>query len=202
MFPLTSNEAYIKSTGKRSTLGDMFDGLSSGKASTKDLTSISITGTINNTGQTITAGTYFYLNGVIVKANTNIANGATLTNNTNYVEVPGGALNDYEKTEWTRFGTDGAGNRAAYRKIGRMLELRSIPGSFTELTANTWHNLGTLPDGFVPEFISTYSIAIPIISKSTIGNIGLLEIQTSGVVRVYSTSTIDALSFEALIPLN
>lgn len=90
MFPLTSNEAYIKSTGERSTLGRMLE-ITANKS---DLASISITGTTNNTGATITAGTYFYLNGILVKAMTSIANGATLTENTNYTKVTAGSLNE------------------------------------------------------------------------------------------------------------
>lgn len=59
----------------------------------KDLTDISITGTTNNTGSTIRSGTYFYLNGELEKALTDIANGATFTVLTNYETVADGALN-------------------------------------------------------------------------------------------------------------
>ncbi len=54
-------------------------------ANKADITNINITsGTTNNTGATITAGKYFYYNGALVKAKVDIANGATLTFNTNY----------------------------------------------------------------------------------------------------------------------
>lgn len=58
-----------------------------------DLTSISATGSTNTTGATITAGTYFYLDGALVQAKTDIASGATFTSGTNYESVTAGALN-------------------------------------------------------------------------------------------------------------
>ena len=67
-------------------LQNEIDGLSSSKANKSDITNISITGTTNNTGSTILAGTLFYLNGTLCKALTDIASGATLTLNTNYSE--------------------------------------------------------------------------------------------------------------------
>ena len=63
------------------------------KAPKSDLASISITGTTNNTGSTIKAGTFFYLNGTLVRAKTDISNGATLTSGTNYEVVTAGGLN-------------------------------------------------------------------------------------------------------------
>lgn len=57
-----------------------------------DLTNIRETGTTSS--QAISAGTYFYLNNVLVKAKVDIANGATFTLNTNYEVVTAGALNE------------------------------------------------------------------------------------------------------------
>ena len=58
-------------------------------ANKTDLARINITsGTTNDTGSTITNGTYFYYNGTFVRAKADIANGATLTLNTNYEVVP------------------------------------------------------------------------------------------------------------------
>ena len=54
------------------------------KANKSDITNIIITGTTNNTGSNILAGTLFYLNGVLCKALVDIANGATFTEGTNY----------------------------------------------------------------------------------------------------------------------
>lgn len=56
-----------------------------------DLTSISETGT--TASQAISSGTYFYLNGELVRAKVAIAQGATFTLNTNYEVVTAGALN-------------------------------------------------------------------------------------------------------------
>lgn len=58
-----------------------------------DLTSIKAVGSTNATGSTITKGTYFYLNGKLCKAKSDIANGATFTLNTNYEVVTAGGLN-------------------------------------------------------------------------------------------------------------
>ena len=62
-----------------------------GKANKTDLASISETGA--TASQTISAGTYFYLDGTLVRAKTDIASGATFTENTNYEVVSAGALN-------------------------------------------------------------------------------------------------------------
>ena len=62
------------------------------KAEQDNLTSISETGA--TASQAISAGTYFYLNGTLVRAKTAIANGATFTLNTNYEVVTDGALNE------------------------------------------------------------------------------------------------------------
>ena len=59
-----------------------------------DLANIVATGTTNTTGATIAAGTYFYLNGTLVRAKTNIANGATFTSGTNYEAVTAGGFNE------------------------------------------------------------------------------------------------------------
>lgn len=64
----------------------------SSKADKTDLSSIIQTGTTSS--QAISAGTYFYLNDVLVRAKVDIANGATFTLNTNYEVVTAGALND------------------------------------------------------------------------------------------------------------
>lgn len=62
------------------------------KADKTDLSSIIQTGTTSS--QVISAGKYFYLNDVLVKAKVDIASGATFTLNTNYEVVTAGALNE------------------------------------------------------------------------------------------------------------
>lgn len=58
-----------------------------------DIASINITGTTNDTGATIPAGTYFYLSGSLVVAKSAILDGATLTEGANYEAVTAGGLN-------------------------------------------------------------------------------------------------------------
>jgi hypothetical protein len=65
-------------------LQNEIDGLNSSKANKSDITNIIITGTTNNTGSNILAGTLFYLNGKLCKTLVDVANGATFTENTNY----------------------------------------------------------------------------------------------------------------------
>jgi hypothetical protein len=62
-------------------------------ATRQDLTSIQATGTTNNTGAVISAGAYFYLNGVLHRAKTQIDVNATFTPGTNCELVPKGGLN-------------------------------------------------------------------------------------------------------------
>lgn len=62
------------------------------KADKTDLASIIETSP--TASQAISVGTYFYLDGVLVKAKTAIASGATFTENTNYTVVTDGALNE------------------------------------------------------------------------------------------------------------
>lgn len=63
------------------------DGSLSNKANKSDITNISITGTTNNTGSNILAGTRFYLNGELCVATQLIPVGATFTSS-NYQQVP------------------------------------------------------------------------------------------------------------------
>lgn len=73
----------------------------------EDLTSIKATGTTNATGSTIKSGTFFYLNGTLCKAKSDIANGATFTLNTNYEVVTAGGLNSLNSAlEWKQIATN------------------------------------------------------------------------------------------------
>lgn len=68
-----------------------------------DLTNIRETGT--TASQAISAGTYFYLNGTLVRAKVAIASGATFTLNTNYEVVTAGGLNELGELIKTYNGT-------------------------------------------------------------------------------------------------
>lgn len=61
------------------------------KANRSDLASLNLTGTKNTTGATITAGTYFYLNGHYCITIQDVGNNADFTENTNYVVTNLGA---------------------------------------------------------------------------------------------------------------
>lgn len=92
---------------RNSNVGDAIDNLSTIKANKTaienlkdDATGILIDGndTTNTTGSTITKGKYFYYGDALVKAKADIANGATLTLNTNFELVTDGALNELRDT--------------------------------------------------------------------------------------------------------
>lgn len=68
------------------------------KAAKNDLTDISQTNPNCTVQNGIPAGTYFYLDGVLVRAKTLIGNGAPFTEGTNYEEVTAGGLNDLKNT--------------------------------------------------------------------------------------------------------
>lgn len=61
-------------------------GDTSALANKTDLTAIILTGTTNTSGDVISAGTWFYLNGTPCIAKVDIASGATFTESTNYEE--------------------------------------------------------------------------------------------------------------------
>ena len=63
------------------------------KAAKADLTSIQATGTTNTTGAAIPAGAYFYLNGVLHRAKTQIDVNVPFTVNTNCEQATEGGLN-------------------------------------------------------------------------------------------------------------
>lgn len=93
-----ANAASLDWSGNLEVAGDVTagNGLSVENIG-EGLASILATGATNATGSTISAGTYFYLDGVLVRALADIANGATFTLNTNYEVVTAGALNETNK---------------------------------------------------------------------------------------------------------
>lgn len=82
-----------------------------------DLTSIKAVGSTNATGSTITKGTYFYLNGKLCLAKSDIANGATFTLNTNYEVVTAGGLNSLNSALTANY------------NLGTVVDLTSYTGS-------------------------------------------------------------------------
>jgi len=137
-------------------------GLGSDNAKKADLTAISATGTTNATGATITAGTYFYLNGALVQAKADIAIGASFTNGTNYEAVTAGGLNSLNAqvaslnsqmaTQYKVFTLNQNGptpyNDCILIKTGNVVEFH---GEYNEtITANTNVFLGSVPSDCMP----------------------------------------------------
>ena len=79
-----------------------------------DLTNLDLTGTTNTTGSTIPSGTFFYLNGTLVRAKTAIASGATFTENTNYEVLPQGLAQRISNLEGVRYGANSMVNISSY----------------------------------------------------------------------------------------
>lgn len=125
------------------------------KADKSDLTSISETG--STASQAISAGTYFYLNGTLVRAKTAIANGATFTLNTNYEVVADGALNKTIKyfSEEHIIGNwiDGS---ILYEKT---IDCGALPNNTTK---NVAHNISNLKNVISVNGIGIGSTCIPL----------------------------------------
>lgn len=112
-----------------------------------DLTSINITsGTTNNTGSTIASSTFFYYKGSLVRAKTDIANGATLTENTNYEVVTAGGLNalnsDLNNTTNTT-----VGDVTLFKRNKRVFAY----GVLDSLDSLSSKDIGTVPSGYRPK---------------------------------------------------
>lgn len=95
---VTANDTYTAPAGKAYSpvtvnVSGGGGGMTVDQLKTDTFGSINLTGT-NNTGSTITAGTFFYNNGSLVRAKTDIQNGSTITIGTNAETVTAGGLND------------------------------------------------------------------------------------------------------------
>ena len=88
----TQTHSSLNTTSKK--IVGAINELSDDKADETDLASIHITGSTNNTGSTIEAGKFFYLNGVVCRAKEDIGNGATFTS-TNYESISSGITNEF-----------------------------------------------------------------------------------------------------------
>lgn len=97
---LTENTNYIAiPDGALNYLKNMVSDLQEQTTSlATGLTNIFIPSTTNNTGSTISSGTFFYLKGELVQATSNISNNATITKGTNCIAVTDGGLNALNKT--------------------------------------------------------------------------------------------------------
>lgn len=136
---------------------DQFTDLTNNKANKSDLTSISITGSKNNTGSTITSGSFFYKDGTLVRAKTDIANNATLTLNTNYEIVTAGGLNALNNAlSDTGWQTVSGYPNMKYRKWGKTV---TITGENLSLAiTNSWTKIGEFASDYRPTH-TIYGIA-------------------------------------------
>lgn len=99
-----------------------------GLVNNTDLTDIIATGSTNATGNTITSGLYFYLDGVLCKAKSDIANGATFTLNTNYEVVTAGGLNSLNSAlgKWELLCTSQATTQTAVSLAHPLSDYKSV----------------------------------------------------------------------------
>ena len=90
---------WDSSKWERTNAGDELEGLKITLTQLKTDTfgNINLTGT-NNTGSTITAGTFFYNNGALVRAKVDIQNGSAITIGTNAETVTAGGLNELKNS--------------------------------------------------------------------------------------------------------
>jgi len=135
---------------------DAVDELVVDKVEKSELSSIVTTGATNTTGAKISNGTYFYLNGVLVRALADIASGASYTLNTNYEVVTAGGLNDLCKVTTgtckssATYTSGGAAYTMALQKRNGIVTFEGFAVA-AGVTAKTWHN-GVLETPIPEEF--------------------------------------------------
>jgi hypothetical protein len=157
--PITVNN--VQQTTVEGALGAINTDLGSTKQA---LTNISINGNTNNTGSTITENTVFYLNGALAKAKQSIANGATLTLDTNYVLLPKGGFNEIGQIH-------AFSNELHLYRIGRLRILSAEGTSISFLTSIT-----------LPSVDRPYSNAKGVFDY--FGRMGIIIISTDGTITV------------------
>ena len=120
-----------------------------------DLANIVATGTTNTTGAAIASGTYFYLNGTLVRAKADIAVNATFTNGTNYEAVTAGGLNELKSAMDSLYTGSATITNSAFTGSGIALFKK---GNFVTFKVTLQsdnpnaqlYTLGTVPSGFHP----------------------------------------------------
>ena len=144
-------------TGQRAAtaqerMATALEGLTVDRAAKVDLTSIIATGTTNATGATIAKGTYFYLNGTLVQAKSDIASGAQFTSGTNYEAVTAGGLNSLQSNitlEFISYNNAGFHN-SLYR--GKYLGTSVTAAQYAAISA------GTFDDMFIGDYWTINSV--------------------------------------------
>ena len=157
------------------------------KADRTDLTNIIIVGSTNNTGASIPIGTFFYLNNVMVKSIAVIANGDTLTENTNYI-VANNSVNDINayvdltitRTENTLVDATSLGRCLAYKRgriNGFYCNLQIAGG----ITTNDFVEIGRISG-----WIGVHKLLNNIVCQSSTYGMIVLQIETDGTISIYS----------------
>lgn len=153
----------------QTTVEGALGGLNTVKAERADITSIICTGATNDTGATITEGTYFYLNNVLCKALASIADGATFTLNTNYKEVTAGEeLTELNSNLSNNFNTpielktyDSINNQYTCVTPGRLTVygiIRTTQYSYISVFVNDTQIIGMQSDGSTITFTNSYRV--------------------------------------------
>lgn len=140
---VTSGSADLATSGAVYTAVDAVN-----TALTNALTNVDITGTTNNIGSTIPLGKYFYLNGTLVKAKTDIANGATFTLNTNYEVVTAGGLNDLSLNHYDVLDTLDNSTASVTTKTSTIPNINKY--KFVYLVCANWENSYRVASALIP----------------------------------------------------
>ena len=154
------------------------------KADKSDLASISETGPMAS--QAIASGTYFYLDGVLSRAKTNVASGDTFTSGTNYDGVTDGGLNELNsKMDTSALIADGAG---AHNSIYRGKNLG------TSVTAEQWSAIsnGKFTDMFIGDYWEINSVNWRIAHFDYYLNVGNTQVTTHHILIVPDSSLTSA----------
>lgn len=161
-----------------------------------DLTSIKAVGSTNATGSTITKATYFYLNGKLCLAKSDIASGATFTLNTNYEVVTAGGLNSLNSAltpvPFTLNGVSGVtidSNQTKCYKIGHIVVITALFTLTSATTAKTY-TFASVPNEYKPRnvyacFAADNTNDIPVSGM----------VSDDGNVKMYRNGTQSATSF-------
>lgn len=116
-----------------------------------DLTNLDLTGTTNTTGSTISSGTYFYLNGTLVRAKTAIASGATFTLNTNYEVVTVGDALKEENFNLIKVNNADTINAEKCVRIGKVVYISGIV-TFGSAKTGSPVRFAKIPNEYAPTF--------------------------------------------------
>jgi len=116
-----------------------------------DLTNLDLTGTTNTTGSTIASGTYFYLNGVLVRAKTAIASGATFTENTNYEVVTVGDALKEENFNLIKINSADTINSERCVRIGKVVYISGVV-TFGSAKTGSPIRSAKIPSEYAPSF--------------------------------------------------